>query len=75
MNRLLAGIRNAADEGVGILLVEQHVRQALRVADRVYVMDRGTITLSGPASEIAAQLDHIESTYLSSANSPDLEHP
>ena len=75
MNRLLAGIRNAADEGVGILLVEQHVRQALRIADRVYVMDRGTITLSGPAAEIAGQLDHIESTYLSSANSPDLEHP
>ena len=73
VNRLLAGIRNAADEGVGILLVEQHVRQALRVADRVYVMDRGTITLSGPAAEIAGQLDHIESTYLSSANSPDLE--
>jgi ABC-type branched-subunit amino acid transport system ATPase component len=73
VNRLLAGIRNAADEGVGILLVEQHVRQALRIADRVYVMDRGTITLSGPAAEIAGQLDHIESTYLSSANSPDLE--
>ena len=73
VNRLLAGIRNAADEGVGILLVEQHVRQALRIADRVYVMDRGTITLSGPAAEIGGQLDHIESTYLSSANSPDSE--
>jgi branched-chain amino acid transport system ATP-binding protein len=78
VNRLLAGIRNAADEGVGILLVEQHVRQALRVADRVYVMDRGTLTLSGPAAEIAGQLDQIESTYLSSADTavrdPDVEH-
>ena len=56
-----------------ILLVEQHVRQALRIADRVYVMDRGTITSSGPAAEIAGQVDHIESTSLSSANSPDVE--
>jgi branched-chain amino acid transport system ATP-binding protein len=70
VNRLLAGIRAAADQGVGILLVEQHVRQALRVADRVYVMDRGTITLSGPVSDIAEQLDQIESTYLSRASDP-----
>jgi branched-chain amino acid transport system ATP-binding protein len=71
VNRLLAGVRSAADEGVGILLVEQHVRQALRVADRVYVMDRGTVTLSGPAAEIAGQLDQIESTYLSSAETKE----
>jgi branched-chain amino acid transport system ATP-binding protein len=74
VNRLLAGIRKAADEGVGILLVEQHVRQALRVADRVYVMDRGTITLSGAASQITGQLDQIESTYLSPASSGESEH-
>jgi branched-chain amino acid transport system ATP-binding protein len=64
--RLLKAIRAAADErGVGILLVEQHVRQALAVADRVYVIERGTITMSGPVSEMAGRIDEIEAAYLS----------
>jgi branched-chain amino acid transport system ATP-binding protein len=67
VTRLLATLRTAAHEhGLGVLLVEQHVRQALAVADRVYVMDRGNITLSGPVEEIRGRLDEIEATYLSS---------
>lgn len=63
---LLETIRRAADErGVGVLLVEQQVRKALVVADRVYVMDRGRIALSGTADEVAGQLDDIEAAYLS----------
>ena len=66
VTRLLATLRTAAhDRGVGILLVEQHVRQALSIADRVYVMDRGNITLSGPVDEIRGRLDEIEAAYLS----------
>ena len=67
VTRLLATLRTAAHErGLGVLLVEQHVRQALAVADRVYVMDRGNITLSGPVEDIRGRLDEIEATYLSS---------
>ena len=73
MNRLLAGIRNAADKASGSSSWNNTSDKHCACADRVYVMVRGTITLSGPAAEIAGQLDHIESTYLSSANSPDLE--
>ena len=66
VTRLLKAIRAAADErGVGILLVEQHIRQALAVADRVYVIDRGSITMSGPVSEMADRIDEIEAAYLS----------
>ena len=66
VTRLLATLRTAAHErGVGILLVEQHVRQALSIADRVYVMDRGNVTLSGPVDEIRGRLDEIEAAYLS----------
>jgi len=66
VTRLLSTLRTVAHErGVGILLVEQHVRQALSIADFVYVMDRGNITLSGPVEEIRGRLDEIEEAYLS----------
>jgi branched-chain amino acid transport system ATP-binding protein len=59
-------VRDAATKrGIGVLLVEQHVRQALNVADRVYVMQRGRIALSGTSAELAGQLDKVESAYLS----------
>jgi branched-chain amino acid transport system ATP-binding protein len=66
VGNLLRAVRAAADErGVGVLLVEQHVRKALEIADRVYVMERGRITLTGRADELAGQLDKIEAAYLS----------
>ena len=37
---------------IGVIIVEQHVELALRVADYAYVMDRGTIGLEGPAEQI-----------------------
>ena len=62
---LLKAVRAAADErGVGVLLVEQHVRQALKIADRVHVMERGHIVLSGTSAEVIGQLDKIEAAYL-----------
>jgi len=45
----LATIRNA---GTALLIVEQHVRQALGLADDVVVLAKGTVTLSGPAAEL-----------------------
>ncbi len=38
--------------GLTILLVEQNVRQALKIADCAYVMDTGQIVLSGPSVEL-----------------------
>ncbi|CRK52781.1 Urea ABC transporter, ATP-binding protein UrtE [Rhodococcus sp. RD6.2] len=64
--RLLDVVREAADtRNLGVLLVEQHVRQVLRVADRVYVMRRGQVILEGSATEIAADLDAVQRAYLS----------
>jgi len=68
VERLLASVRQAADErGVAVLLVEQHVRQALRFADRVYVMERGRVSLGGPVAEVRAQIEEVEAAYLSAA--------
>jgi branched-chain amino acid transport system ATP-binding protein len=41
-------------EGIAVLLVEQHAKNALVVADRVYVMDLGRIVHEGPARELLA---------------------
>ena len=69
VTNLLKAVRAAADErGVGVLLVEQHVRQALKIADRVYVMERGRIALSGTSAEVAGQLAKIEDAYLTGSN-------
>ena len=65
VTNLLRAVRHAADEqGIGVLLVEQHVRQALQIADRVYVMERGRVMLSGTSHEVVGQLDKIEAAYL-----------
>ena len=39
-------------EGLGVLLVEQNVHAALEVADRVVVLDRGTVAFSGAAQQL-----------------------
>ncbi|MFC9789612.1 ABC transporter ATP-binding protein [Rhodococcus sp. NPDC127528] len=71
VQRLLAVVRAAANErNVGVLLVEQHVRQVLTVADRVYVMRRGRVMLEGTAAEIGADLDAVQRAYLSASVDP-----
>jgi branched-chain amino acid transport system ATP-binding protein len=37
---------------MSVILVEQHVHLALRVADYAYVMDRGSVALEGPADQV-----------------------
>ncbi len=46
-----------------IFLVEQNANQALRIADRGYVMENGEITLTGNAQELLANKD-IQKAYL-----------
>jgi branched-chain amino acid transport system ATP-binding protein len=44
-------------QGVTLLLVEQNVERALRLADRAYVMDQGEIVHSGDAKALLADTD------------------
>ena len=64
VDRLLRAVRAAADEGMAVLLVEQHIHKALQVADRVLVMTRGRIALEGGASDLVNRLDDIQDAYL-----------
>jgi branched-chain amino acid transport system ATP-binding protein len=63
VDRLLRVIREAADRGMGILLVEQHVRKVLNIADHAYVLQRGRFGASAPADELRGNLDEIEAMY------------
>jgi len=49
--------------GITILLVEQNAKMALGVADRAYVLETGTIKMSGPADELAND-ERIKKAYL-----------
>ena len=51
------------DSGVAILLVEQNARAALELADYAYVLETGSVSLQGPARELAADPRVVE-TYL-----------
>ncbi|KAA1394217.1 ABC transporter ATP-binding protein [Aeromicrobium ginsengisoli] len=64
VQRLLTTLREAADRGVAILLVEQHVSQALAIADKGYVLSRGRMVMSGTAAELQASADEIAGHYL-----------
>ena len=49
---LLANIRALKEQGLTILLAEQGVDFSLALAERVYVLEKGTIRYSGPAAEL-----------------------
>jgi branched-chain amino acid transport system ATP-binding protein len=49
---LLDDIRALKERGVTILLAEQGVDFSLALADRVYVLEKGTIRYTGPAAEL-----------------------
>jgi branched-chain amino acid transport system ATP-binding protein len=56
-------IARLRESGVSILLIEQNARAALQVADHAYVLETGSVVLSGPAAELANNPQVIE-TYL-----------
>lgn len=49
---VLATIRRLKEEGLSVIIVEQNAETALSVADRVYVLDRGTVAWSGHAATL-----------------------
>jgi branched-chain amino acid transport system ATP-binding protein len=63
VTRIFVTLRELQHEGKTILLVEQNARQALQVADRGYVMERGRIVLSGSGQELL-NMPEVQRTYL-----------
>ena len=62
---LLPIVRHIADEtGAGVILVEQHVRLALEVADEAMVLVHGNVSLRGAADEFRDDPSRLEAAYL-----------
>ncbi len=73
VTNLLKTVRSLADEeGVGILMVEQHSDLALGAADRAYVMSHGHIVDEDDAKVLLKDRRRLESSYLGES-SPALE--
>lgn len=56
-------LREIRERGRTILLVEQNANQALKLADRAYVLETGNIVLAGPAREVATSPE-VRQAYL-----------
>ena len=56
-------VRRIRSEGYTVLIVEQNVRQVLKVVDRAYLLEVGRMKASGRADELAAS-DEIRRAYM-----------
>lgn len=60
---ILHTVREVNKLGMTVLIVEQNARAALRLASRAYVIETGSVTLQGPAGELAKNKD-VVAAYL-----------
>lgn len=60
VQNLLKVIVAAREADTAVLLIEQNVRAAIKIADRVYVLDHGSITYSGTASEFGQDEQRVQ---------------
>jgi branched-chain amino acid transport system ATP-binding protein len=56
-------VKNIRKEGMTILLVEQNVRQSLKLADRAYVIENGRILMEGVGKELLDS-NEVKKAYL-----------
>lgn len=64
VNEIFDIIKKINGDGTTVLLVEQNAKKALSIANRAYVLETGTIALSGDAKELMNN-DSVKKAYLS----------
>ena len=64
VSRLLGVLRELAESGIGVLLIEQFAHLALGISDRASVMARGRLLYSGPARDLHDDPDRLHRLYL-----------
>lgn len=60
---ILHKVREIAGSGVGVLLVEQNAREALRIADQAYVLEAGSVVLHGRSATLRHD-PRVQAAYL-----------
>ena len=63
VEKIFDTIRNISAQGVSILLIEQNAKLALEVAQRGYVLESGSITLTDSAANLLDSPD-VQKAYL-----------
>jgi branched-chain amino acid transport system ATP-binding protein len=63
VNEIFFIIEEVSKEGTTVLLVEQNAKKALSLADRAYVLETGSITVTGDAKDLLNN-DEIRKAYL-----------
>ncbi|MEM3074078.1 MAG: ABC transporter ATP-binding protein [Nitrososphaerales archaeon] len=61
--RILSAIKTIRSRGVTTFLVEQDARSALKIVDRVYVLENGAIVMEGSPNALSSE-EHIRTFYL-----------
>jgi branched-chain amino acid transport system ATP-binding protein len=61
--RVFDTIKTLREAGTTILMVEQRVREGLKISDRAYVLSLGQVKFAGPAAE-ALESEEIQKVYL-----------
>lgn len=63
VKEIMAMIGNFRQEGMTVLLVEQNVRQSLKLCDHAYVLENGQIVLEGAGEELLSS-ERVRKAYL-----------
>ena len=67
VQQLFTTLREINEQGTTVLLVEQYVNLALKVASRAYVLEKGHVRLEGSAADLLADGELVRSSYLGGA--------
>ena len=71
VDRLYDTLVKIRDEGTTMILIEQNVERGLSLADRVFVLEKGTIALGGTPDELRGD-PRLEALYMGEAQVEEL---